>query len=91
MHRQRVKWSDLAAAYTKPKLGYFIKPFSIRCQESCHVLALTKLCLKPTSCEEHGYLFSGMKKWIRTGQLMARVKAGVKALENVSVTSPSGI
>jgi len=38
---------------------------------------------------EHGYLFSGMKKRIRVGQLMARVKAGGKALENLPVTSPS--
>jgi hypothetical protein len=50
---------------------------------------LAKLRLKPTSCEEHGYLFSGMKKWIRTSQLMARVKAGGKALENLPATSPS--
>jgi hypothetical protein len=40
---------------------------------------LAKLCLKPTSCEEHGYLFSAMKKRIRASQLMARVKAGGKA------------
>jgi hypothetical protein len=37
---------------------------------------------------EHGYLFSGMKERIRVSQLMARVKAGGKALENVPVTSP---
>ncbi|MBE9592074.1 MAG: hypothetical protein IMF19_01205 [Proteobacteria bacterium] len=29
-----------------------------------------------------------MKKQIRVSQLMARVKAGGKALENLSVTSP---
>jgi hypothetical protein len=39
--------------------------------------------------KEHGHLFSGMKKWIRVGQLMARVKAGGKASENFPVTSPS--
>jgi hypothetical protein len=39
--------------------------------------------------KEHGYLFSGMKKRIRVGQLMARVKAGGKALENLSITSPA--
>jgi len=37
---------------------------------------------------EHGCLFSGMKKQICVSQLMARVKAGGKALENLSVTSP---
>jgi hypothetical protein len=35
--------------------------------------------------KEHGYLFSGMKKWIRVGQLMARVKAGGKALGELSL------
>jgi hypothetical protein len=40
---------------------------------------------------EHGYLFSGMKERIRVSQLMARVKAGGKALENVPVTSPSRV
>jgi len=37
---------------------------------------------------EHGYLFSGMKKRIRVSQVMARVKAGGKVLENLPVTSP---
>jgi len=37
---------------------------------------------------EHGYLFSGMKKRIPVSQLMARIKAGGKALENLPVTSP---
>jgi hypothetical protein len=32
-----------------------------------------------------------MKKRIRIGQLMARVKAGGKALENVPVSSPSRV
>jgi len=38
--------------------------------------------------KEHGHLFSGMKKRIRVSQLMAQLKAGGKALENLSVTSP---
>jgi len=37
---------------------------------------------------EHVYLFSGMKKRILVSQLMARIKAGGKALENLQVTSP---
>ena len=40
---------------------------------------------------EHGYLFSGMKKQILLSQLMARIKAGGKALENLSTTSPSRV
>jgi len=40
---------------------------------------------------EHGYLFSGMKKRIRVSQLMARVKVGGKALENLSVNSASRV
>ena len=40
---------------------------------------------------EHGYLFSGMKKRIRVSWLMARVKAGGKALENLPVTTSSGV
>jgi hypothetical protein len=55
------------------------------------IVILTKLRLKPTSCEEHGYLFSGMKKRIRVSQLMARVKAGGKALENLPVIYPSRV
>jgi hypothetical protein len=41
--------------------------------------------------EEHGYLFSGMKKRIRISQLTARVKAGGKALEKLPVISPSRV
>jgi len=38
--------------------------------------------------KEHGCLFSGMKKQMRICQLMARLKAGGKTLENLSDTSP---